>query len=324
MSIYLSGFSDSIDAFVSIRKMSGAWNEPVFGLNIKLFDHYCADRYPGEVLQQEMVDTWCAKRETENVNSCYTRTLVIRLFIKYLHKHGKTDVIPPPVLKQDKKRRIPHAFSTDELERFFHECDSILPCRGRMAYASQLRKVTCPVFFRLLYSSGIRTTEARFLMRDGVDLVNGVLDIRKSKGYDQHYVALHQSMTNLLECYDRAADRLCPDRTYFFESPTRQPYSRAWVSYNFTMLWEKANGKKGNVVAYDLRHNYATTNINTWEDDTFGFNDRLHYLARSMGHRYTESTLYYYSVVPRLADMIQEKTEEGFNCIVPEVAYEEE
>ena len=43
-----------------------------------------------------------------------------------------------------------------------------------------------------------------------------------------------------------------------------------------------------------------------------------------MGHRCTDSTLYYYSVVPRLADMIQEKTEEGFNSIVPEVAYEEE
>lgn len=38
-----------------------------------------------------------------------------------------------------------------------------------------------------------------------------------------------------------------------------------------------------------------------------------------MGHRDTESTLYYYSVVPRLADMIQEKTEESFNNIVPEV-----
>ena len=43
-----------------------------------------------------------------------------------------------------------------------------------------------------------------------------------------------------------------------------------------------------------------------------------------MGHRDTESTLYYYSVVPRLADMIQEKTEESFNSIVPEVDYEEE
>ena len=324
MSIYHSGFSGSIEAFVNSRKMSGAWNETVFGLNIKLFDHYCARHYPGETLRQEMVDVWCARRETENVNSCYTRTLVIRLFIEYLHKHGQTDILPPPVMKQNKKRRIPHAFSREELERFFHECDSIMPCRGRMAYASELRKITCPVFFRLLYSSGLRTTEARFLLRRGVDLEQGVLDIQKSKGYDQHYVALHPSMTELLERYDRAADRIRPGRTYFFESPAGRPYTRAWVSWNFSVLWEKANGKKGNAVAYDLRHNYATSNINGWKDDAFGFNDRLHYLARSMGHRYTESTLYYYSVVPRLADMIQEKTEEGFNSIVPEVAYEEE
>ncbi len=161
-------------------------------------------------------------------------------------------------------------------------------------------------------------------MRRGVDFGQGVLDIQKSKGYDQHYVALHQSMAELLERYDRAADRLCPGRTYFFESPAGLPYSRAWVSYNFSVLWEKANGKKGNTVAYDLQHHYATANINSWKDDVFSFNDRLHYLARSMGHRDTESTLYYYSVVPRLADMIQEKTEESFNSIVPEVDYEEE
>jgi hypothetical protein len=73
-----------------------------------------------------------------------------------------------------------------------------------------------------------------------------------------------------------------------------------------------------------IRHNYAITNINNWAEDTFEFSDKLNYLSKSMGHRWTESTLYYYSIVPRLADTIQEKTEVGFNDIVPEVAYEEE
>lgn len=106
MSSYHSGFSGSIEAFVNSRKISGAWNETVSGLNIRIFDHYCARHYPGKALRQEMVDIWCAKRETENVNSCYTRTLVTRLFTEYLHKHGQTDILPPPVLKQSKKRRI--------------------------------------------------------------------------------------------------------------------------------------------------------------------------------------------------------------------------
>lgn len=43
-----------------------------------------------------------------------------------------------------------------------------------------------------------------------------------------------------------------------------------------------------------------------------------------MGHRWIESTLYYYSIVPGLAEAILEKTESGFNEIVPEVDYEEE
>lgn len=73
-----------------------------------------------------------------------------------------------------------------------------------------------------------------------------------------------------------------------------------------------------------MRHNYAIENVNSWGCDAYEFNGRLHYLARSMGHRTMESTLYYYSLVPGLADTIREKTEAGFNSIVPEAgaAYE--
>lgn len=324
MSLYRSVFSESIERFVNYRKASGSWNEPAYGLNIKLFDHFCADTYPDRMLCQEMVDEWCAKRKTEHNRSCYTRTLVVRGFIDYLRRRGLTDVTPAVPPKPEKKKYIPHAFSNNELSRFFHECDSIVPYKGRPT--SVLRKVTCPVFFRLLYSSGIRTTEARYLRREDVDLVHGVLSIRQSKGYDQHYVALHESMKELLKEYDPAANYLQPDRTYFFESLKGSHYSRDWVEDNFTSLWGKANGKNGKVVAYDLRHHYAATNINSWADDTFEFNDKLYYLSKSMGHRFTVSTLYYYSIVPRLADTIRKKTETGFNSIVPapEVTYEEE
>jgi len=322
MSLYRSEFSGYIERFINYRKASGSWNEPAYGLNIKLFDHFCADNYHGKELCQDMVDTWCAKRETENNRSCYTRTLIIREFIDYLQKRKLTDVVPATPPKPEKKKYIPYAFSNDELSRFFQECDSIVPYKGR--FASVLKKVTCPVFFRLLYSSGIRTTEARYLRCEDVDLTHGVLNIRQSKGYDQHYVALHESMTELLKKYDQTVSRIQPNRTYFFESLKETHYSRDWVEDNFTFLWVKANGKGGKVVAYDLRHNYAITNINNWAEDTFEFSDKLHYLSKSMGHRWIESTLYYYSIVPRLADTIQEKTEAGFNDIVPEVAYEEE
>ena len=33
--------------------------------------------------------------------------------------------------------------------------------------------------------------------------------------------------------------------------------------------------------------------------------------------------LYYYSLVPGMADILREQTEEGFNALLPEVVYEE-
>jgi len=323
MSTYRSGFSQEIEKFIWYRKASGLWNEYASGQNLKFFDHYCADNYGANtILTQEMVDEWCKQRDTETSTSCYTRTLIVREFIDYLCVRGMTEVKTPKAPKPEKRKYIPHAFTVEELSRFFDESDSIIPYKGRRT--SVLRKYQCPAFFRLLYSSGIRTTEARYLKREDVDLTHGVLNIRKSKGYDQHYVALHETMAELLARYDTTIDKIQPDRIYFFESMKGTRYGRDWVNDNFKKLWKAANGSAKGMVPYDLRHHYAVENISSWEDDSFTFSEKLHYLSKSMGHRWIQSTLYYYSIVPRLADKIQAKTEAGFNEIMPEVWDEED
>lgn len=53
MSQYSSGFADYVEKFVAYRKASGSWNETSYGLNIKLFDHYCADNFPKQELSQK-------------------------------------------------------------------------------------------------------------------------------------------------------------------------------------------------------------------------------------------------------------------------------
>lgn len=206
MSSYISGFSDLIEQYEKYQKASDSWSDHAHGLNIRYFDRYCALHYPGQPLCQEMVDEWCRKRETETNTSCFTRTGGIRSFIRYLRDRGLTTVEPALPPKPEGRTYIPHAFTDEELRRFFNECDRIVPLRPELKY--KMKKITCPVFFRLLYSSGIRTTEARYLKREDVDLEHGVLNIRKSKGYDQHYVALHKSMTELLKQYDKMAESI--------------------------------------------------------------------------------------------------------------------
>lgn len=63
--------------------------------------------------------------------------------------------------------------------------------------------------FRLLYSTGMRTTEARLLRVIDVDLPHAVINIRKSKNSIEHYVALHPSMAALLKDMATPPKRPC-------------------------------------------------------------------------------------------------------------------
>jgi integrase len=304
-----------IQEYISYQKASDHWNK-FYEINLWLFAKHCKRKYPNAMeLSQEMVDEWCQKRETENNNnSCRSRIYVVVSFVRYLKKRGKTNIIAPIPPRRTPKISVPHSFTETELQNFFHACDSISDGR---TICDRIRKITIPVFFRLLYSSGIRITEARMLRVEDVDLGNGILNIRYSKGHDQHYIVLHDSALNLLKRYDAAMQEMSPDRNYFFSAGKNKHHASNWVCRNFRKFWCKYNNS--HAVAYDLRHNYAIENINKWVGEGFNFHARFFYLSRSMGHRTLESTKYYYSLVPGLSDIMEEKTKKSFNTIVPEV-----
>ena len=319
MSEFISSLASFMRAFVSYRKASGRWNEASYEVNLSLFDKYCEKYYPNSSeLSQDMVDSWCAQRETETNNSCRSRIYPVVSFIRYLRKRGMTTVAEPDVPRKEPRDYIPHAFTEAELQNFFAACDSISATPPTEEQLS--RRITIPTFFRLLYSSGIRTNEARALMREDVDLESGILNIRYSKGHAQHYVVLHDSMLLLMRQYDSSIDKMYPDRVYFFPARKRNGgfHRASWVQQNFKEMWHQQNN--GNVVPYELRHNYAVENINGWTDVGFDFNAKLLYLSKSMGHSVLESTKYYYSLVPGLADIIEAQTDEG--AVIPEVDYE--
>lgn len=310
-----------IQAFVRFRQASEFWNESSYGVNLRLFDKHCARNYPDATeLTQEMVDGWCRKRETESNNSCRSRIYVVVSLVRFMRERGLTTVCDPEIPRKEKRTYIPHAFTEGELAAFFRGCDE-LPVKCR-TIESISRKLTVPVFFRLLYSSGLRTTEARKLRTGDVDLEHGVIDIRESKGYDQHYVVLHDSMLELMRRYDKAIDQLFPGRTYFFPA-RKDSYHRArWVQRNFRLVWDAVCDCK-EAVPYELRHQYATENINSWVELGLSFEEMLVYLSKSMGHGDLESTKGYYSLTPVLADIIEELSGESFDWIVPEVVADE-
>ncbi|MFK1868527.1 tyrosine-type recombinase/integrase [Bacteroides fragilis] len=269
-------------------------------------------------LQKKLSLIIARRKKTESAKSCNNRIVGVRGFLKYANSRGFVNIpLPSTIPRVNVTSFEPHPFTPEELARFFNEADNLEPpinCRDMRA---ALMKVEVPVFFRLLYSTGMRTTEARLLRVEDVDLQSGVINIRYTKSIDEHRVALHESMWSLLQMYNVKMENLMPGRKTFFPNEYDKPYSGEWVTASFKKVWKKVS--TAHARAYDFRSHYAVVNINGWDHCGIEWMDKLLYLSRSMGHRYIQNTLYYYRLVPLFAHQLENLTGCGYEELLPDL-----
>ncbi|MGN0273227.1 MAG: tyrosine-type recombinase/integrase [Chordicoccus sp.] len=289
--------------------------------------NWCDRNYPDDAhLTQEMLDVWGKRHENETEWAYGHRASTVNGFLRHVNSHGGG---PYKLFDYNwsKGGVEPALFSRKEMMNFFRAVDEYAPspnCRSVKArFQSKINNIQLPVIFRMLYSTGIRVNEIRWLNREDVDLEHGTVHVRRSKGYIERMMALHPTMLALLKEYDALMRKLMPDATAFFPSDEGGFHNRMWLNKYFKIFWYKYNPrpKKGErpVVAYAFRHNYAIENIMRWDQHSGDADKRLVALSRSMGHVYIESTQYYFHLVPRFADVLEETEGEFVSRIIPEV-----
>lgn len=228
-----------------------------------------------------------------------------------------------PIRKTSKWKHttyLPHIYTKEELEKFFTACDTM--GRPYNNLECKLNEIELPILFRLLYSTGMRTTEVRLLRTENVDLSKGVIYISKdaTKGYRERKVLVHDSMLEILRIYDKAVSALVPDRKVFFPNDHDGTHSDGWLSSHFSRIWKSAGNPAG-VVAYDLRHNFIIERINSWTDDGYEIHSDLVTLSLYVGHSKLQKTYSYYAYVPRLGKTIEEKSGTKLDNIIPTIDY---
>lgn len=317
--LFKSKLSIKFEEFVDVRIASGRWNRS-YDYNLHHFDKYIATNYPSyEELTVEMLN-WCKRRETERNNTCISRTTPVRDFLKYANKRGWSALNPLPLPAFEANSYIPHFFTQDELSAFFMECDSyvIRSYQERRHIITLLNRLQLPVYFRLLYSSGMRTCEVRWLKCSDVNFESGIVKIIKSKSIDEHVIVLHDSMLQLLQNYNQAMEKVMPNRIYLFPDKKDEPHKIRWGCTFFKKIWSKVSDEKA--VEYDLRSLYAVTNISGWENHGYELSGNSCSYPRSMGHRNIQSTFGYFHLTPMLTDKLKRNCAKKFSELIPQTA----
>jgi len=314
---FSSAFADDIEAFIRLKHgLGNVYHSP--SIVLKSFDKFCYDNFRNEnILSKDIVMAWHKRGIDRHLTPKTLRLNItpISHFAKYQCDKGIPAYIFPTKTLPSEKRYTPHIYSTEELIRFFNATDS---CHISHQYPN--RHLIMPVFFRLLYSCGLRVSEATNLLTDNVDLENGILKIVDSKNSGERLVPLSQDMHKRCENYYQSVHCNNPHK-YFFPAKTDDPIKYMNIYGNFRRFLKNAEishgGKDNQIRIHDFRHTFAVHCLRNWVLEGKDLNTCYPYLKAYMGHTLFKYTTYYLRITAEIYPMIGETLEAHYPDIIP-------
>jgi len=284
---------------------------------LKRFDIFCIQNYKTvHFLSKDVAEHWAIRTSTESISTLKGRITPVRQLAIYMCKLGiKAYVLPKNNLPRS-SQYIPYIFSDEELSKIFYQTDN---CHQHNEVP--IRHLLMPVLFRMLYSCGLRVSEARKLKLIDVDLKQGVLTIYEAKNGKDRLVPMSVEMTTLCNNYVDKAHLFSLDTDYFFPSFDGQPIKLQNVYKNFRkFLWqaEISHGGRGKGPrVHDFRHTFAVHCLRKWVLEGKDLNAYLPVLKTYMGHYSFSDTAYYLRLTADIYPHITTKVSEKFGNIIP-------
>ena len=202
-----------LDVVEQKRALGNKYNAGVEALSA--FDDFCNEqqlRIPA--ISKELLQKWEKKRPHENETTQCFRISYVRILCKYLHSNGYDAPCAFHPAPHVNKCFVPYIFTKDEIERLFSAVDCT-----KESSESPLRHLVMPVLFRLLYTCGLRVSEALHLKVADVDLDAGVLAIYGAKGDKERLVGISDSMLTYMKSYRSNPLVANAKSIYFFPAP---------------------------------------------------------------------------------------------------------
>ena len=250
-------------------------------------------------------------------NQC-SRASIIRQLGIYMDSIGINAYILPKGYYPTEKKYIPYIYTEDELKRFFNETDN---CH----YVSECpyRHLIMPIFFRMIYSCGLRSSEARLLKVADVGLDLGILTIEHSKKDNTRLVPISYEIINRCRDYFKHVHMMSKGSDYFYPGLNGKPMTLTNIYHNFRRFLLKAGishgGRGKGPRVHDFRHTFTCHCLKKWTMQGKDLSVYLPVLKTYLGHDSFEETAYYLKMTADVFPDISIKLEGSYPDIIPEL-----
>ena len=265
-------------------------------------------------LKEEDVKEFAKRKDSESISNQRNRLYTLKHFSIFLVKQGYKNIyIYDEKIKQDKYNFIPHIYSDDEIISIF---DYIKNDEKKNSEKYLL-------LFKLLYSTGLRLSEATHIKYKDIRLHDKAIIITKSKNYNTRLIYLSNSM--LKELTDYLNSNFKTDEDYIFENKNNNFFANSQIESYFRNLISKiglkSNGSK-NIRIHDLRHSFAVKTLDLMYEKGYDYYHTLPLLSKYMGHKDITHTEYYLRLTKMNHYKVVKKQDTYKPNIIPEVSYD--
>ncbi|MBM9536915.1 tyrosine-type recombinase/integrase [Desulfobulbus alkaliphilus] len=282
MKTFVGIFAELLTNFVKFKQSLGFKYETEAGELYRFSVFTTTFSLSKPILTKEIVQAWCTQRVHEGVRHSHRRAYPVRQFAVYLNSMGLDAYIIPPGANTRHYTYIPYIFTHAEIERIFINSDRLCPRRNSTI------SFVVPVILRILYSCGLRISEAISLQNKHVNLRDGILEVKNSKFGKDRLVPITESMTEICRQYFRVLHQYSSPDDYFFMKSNGQPVTRDNVYRRFReILWVSGISHRGRGTGprlHDLRHTYAVHTLKRAVDRGIDVYCTLPILSTYMGH----------------------------------------
>ncbi len=321
---YTSVFAPFIRDFIHEKELQGYKATQLKWMLLE-FDKFFMQTSKNELfIRSEDVRSWSATRICDKPNTLYQKYCAMACFCRYMCLLGYECYIP----RRPKKRfgnYTPTIFTHEQMGGIFNVCDNLV----MKEHHAQSIMIIMPALIRVLYSTGIRISEALYVRNKNIDFDRKIIVLNDTKNRCQRLAPINESLEKVLKQYISFRNRIPtpgvadPD-SHLFVSSVGRPCSRNTVLKYFHRIIEECGiprrcDQRGPMV-HEIRHSAAVHSLIKLTQAGVDIYCSLPQLSTFLGHKKVLDTETYVRLTqemyPEVLKMNAEVTDQVYSCVM--------
>lgn len=320
--IPISELASSFDEFLAFKRATGL-KYISEERTLRYFTHFCQEHYSEGNLPEDAIFDWINENDNRSPKTKKNHAGVMTSWAQFMFSLGYQPMKIPDVRCPQNTAFVPHIFTSDEMNAIWQTVDNIQP----KSYYPNLHNCI-PVLFRLLYSCGLRISEALGITINDIDFDKNTITIRHAKLDKDRWIPMGASIAVVMRKYvEKQKEIINPDDPIFYYHPNR-PLTTSSVYSHFRRTLEKSKipyeGPLRGPRLHDFRHTFAVNAMNRMSDNGMDLYVSLPILSAYLGHENIKSTEKYLRLTEDRLSRITDSMQLHIPAIFPEVLDDEE